>query len=87
MTLKNQPFQRTQDIQKYDTLTIRLNPDEWKELKACMKVLRQPKPGTAAKTLMRLAAFVLHRDNMGLVFQEIIENTRKNKRTGITEYD
>jgi hypothetical protein len=85
MTLIRQPFVRqTLGAEpKLDSFTIRLNSDERKQLEIDKRILGQPKDGTALKQLAAIGSNVLHGSFFGMALQIIIENKRKNQRTGV----
>ncbi len=90
MELEQKPFTRynlDEDRGSKDVFTIRLTPDDRKMLDACKPVLNQSKDGTALKQLARIGAKVLHDNKMKDILEIIYANKRKNKRSGIIEYD
>lgn len=68
-------------------LTIRLNKDELRQLQEDMRILEQPKEGTAIKLLMGLGSNLIHDGLMGNVLAVVFKNKRKNRRLGIVEYE
>lgn len=72
---------------KTEVITLRLNRYERKQLNAFKKVLQQSKDGTAVKQLMLIAGVVIQRDIIGKVLEIALNNKRKNKRTGIQDYE
>lgn len=87
MTIEHEPFipYKLDNEDKGDVFTIRLNKEEREWLEQDKKILRQPKDSTALKQLAEIGHLVLHDSLTGKVIQAIIENKRKNERTGINE--
>ena len=72
---------------KQDVITLKLNPEERKQLELNKVALQQEKDGTAIKQLMNIATKVIHETPEGLYFKTVLENMRKNKRLGIVEVE
>lgn len=89
MGLENPPFTRMTlgDQPKVDSFTVRLNEDERAMLERAKKVLEQPKDSTAMKQLAVLGAIVLHDGLTGKILETVFINKRRNKRTGIIDYE
>jgi hypothetical protein len=87
--LIREPFTRMklEEEQQEDIFTIRLNKEEREILNKAKLFLRQPKDGTAIKQLARLGSLVLHEEKMALILDVILNNNRRNQRTGINEID
>lgn len=66
---------------------LKLNLEEQEELKELKKRLLQPKDSTAIKQLMSIGAKVLLDEKITHINELILNNFRKNKRTGIIEFD
>lgn len=83
----NTPFRRQTlgDEPKLDTFTVRLNAEERIELNWAKKMLHQTKDSTALKQLAWLGTIVLHDNLMGGIARQIMENIRRNQRTGVGE--
>ena len=72
---------------KQDVITLKLNPEERRQLEINKGALQQEKDGTAIKQLMNIATKVLHESPEGAYFKIALENMRKNKRLGIVEVE
>lgn len=70
-----------------DTFNVRLNEEERKQLEEDKKVLEQKKDSTAFKQLASIGSIVLHSKKVAKIMEVIIGNKRRNKRTGIVEYE
>jgi hypothetical protein len=70
-----------------DIFTIRLNREERETLDKCKKILEQPKDSTAFKQLASIGSNVLHDNLIGNTMAIIFLNKKKNKRTGILEFE
>jgi hypothetical protein len=83
----NYPFTRQQlgEEPKLDTFTVRLNAEERLELNEAKKILRQTKDSTAMKQLAKIGMYVLHDNLMGGISRLIMDNVRRNERTGVLE--
>lgn len=68
-------------------IPVRLNDEERALLDKCKNLLEQPKDSTALKSLAWIGAKVLHEEKTLYILTTIFENKRKNKRTGLTEFD
>ena len=77
--------ERSQD--KGKIFTIRLNDEDYKQLIDDMRVLKQPKEGTAIKQLWQVGRNVLHDSQTGLILRSIIANDTRNKRIGIMDIE
>jgi hypothetical protein len=65
-------------------ITLRLNEEEDKQLVEVMEFLQQPKDSTAYKQMFKIGfIFVLHDEKTKTIISSILENRRKNWRTGI----
>jgi hypothetical protein len=74
--------------QKSVVMTVRLNKEEMKLLKAVKKAIEQPKDSTAVKTLFYIGAFdVLHDKKTNYIISTLFKNKRNNERTGIQEFE
>lgn len=64
--------------------TIRLNEEEEKQLEEVMAFLQQPKDSTAYKQMFKIGYVnVIHDEKIKLILSSILDNRRKNWRTGI----
>lgn len=70
-----------------DVLKVRLNDEERAILKKCQEILEQPKQSTALKQLALIGANVVQDEKTGKILEMIFDNKRKNKRTGVIEYE
>lgn len=68
-------------------IPVRLNEEERAILDKCKNILEQPKDSTALKSLAWIGAKVLHEEKIGYILETIFANKRKNKRTGLNEFD
>ena len=74
--------ERTKD--KGRVFTIRLNEEESKQLEEVMDFLQQPKDSTAYKQIFKIGYInVLHDEKIKTIIGSILDNRRKNWRTGI----
>ena len=85
--IKQKPFTKYRLKESDDVFTIRLNEEERKALEGYKKELNQPKDSTAYKQMALLGSNVLHHDFFMLGKNIVTENKRKNKRTGIIDYE
>lgn len=73
--------------QKTTKIQLHQNKEELEQLEKDKYVLNQPKDSTAIKQLAELGSKLLHGEPIGKVYMRmaemIIENKRKNKRTGL----
>jgi tRNA nucleotidyltransferase/poly(A) polymerase len=78
---------RTEEERSRDkgrVITVRLNEEEEKQLKEMMDFLQQPKDSTAYKKMFQIGYLtVIHDEKMKLIVSSILDNRRKNWRTGI----
>ena len=70
-----------------DTFTMRLNPEERKQLEEDKEILKQKKDGTAIKQLASLGSKVLHDPKIAEIVAIVQGNKRRNKRLGIADFD
>lgn len=82
-----QPFIKQNLEESQDIITVRLNPEERDLLNKCKKILEQPKDSTAIKQMMMLSSYVIHDNLTSNILGVVFANKRRNKRTGIIEYD
>lgn len=79
-----QKLETEKDSGKGRVFTIRLNDDESKQLEEVMNFLQQPKDSTAYKQMFKIGyTFVLHDQKIKLILDQVLNNRRKNWRTGI----
>lgn len=75
--------ERAQD--KGRVFTIRLNEEESKQLDEVMAFLQQPKDSTAYKQMFQIGYInVIHDQKIKVILSSILDNRRKNARTGVT---
>lgn len=91
MTLiKDAPFQpqRTEEERSQDkgrVFTIRLNEEEARQLEEVMAFFQQPKDSTAYKQMFKIGYInVIHDEKIKQILATVLENRRKNWRTGVT---
>ncbi len=70
-----------------DTFTIRLNPEERKQLNEDKELLQQSKDSTALKQLARIGSIVLHSQKIAAILEVVTGNKRRNKRLGVVDFD
>jgi len=87
MGLQQEPFRRYNETKKIDSFTVRLNKEERQRLDLCKYILEQSKDSTTLKQLAWIGAKVLHDPKIDVLLQTIFKNKRKNKRTGIVEFE
>jgi hypothetical protein len=79
-----QRLEEERDKDKGRVFTIRLNEEEAKQLEEVMAFLQQPKDSTAYKQMFRLGYInVIHDEKIKAILTAVLENRRKNWRTGI----
>ena len=84
MVLEKEPFRNYNlEGREKDVFSVRLNKEERALLELDKKLLRQPKDSTAAKTLMQIGHLVIHEEKIRQIVNTIIENKRRNYRSGI----
>lgn len=85
--IEKKPFTKYKlDEENKDVFTIRLVEEDKKWFEDAKRLIQQPKNSTALKQLAKLGyEFVLHDQKVKDLLSTVIENTRKNKRVGITE--
>ena len=73
---------------KTDIITLRLNNEERRELELAKRFIKQPKDSTAIKQLVKVAvAVVLHDRKTKEMLNIIMNNARKNYRTGVEDLE
>ena len=87
--IEKEPFRKYNEDSddKFKVFSVKLNPEEQEQLKKDQDILQQVKPSTALKQLARIGSKVIHDRLYGGIVDEIIGNRRKNKRTGVVEFD
>ena len=72
---------------KQDIVNIRLNDEQRLLLENAKKVLEQKKDSTALKQLATIGANVVLDKKMSSILEMVFINKRRNKRTGIHDFD
>lgn len=81
-------FKRKNEKKTRDSITVPLDSlFSREELEACKPILNQTRDTTALKQLARIGAFVIHDKKMKVILDIVIHNKRKNKRSGIIDYE
>lgn len=75
-----------EEERKREIIPLSINPKEREQLEKDKKLLQQRKDGTAIKQLWSIGSKVLHSDSTGEILKIIIDNKRKNQRTGDDVY-
>jgi len=84
--IEQKPFRKYSDEDKKETFTMRITEDDKSWFPEAKKIIRQPKNSTAMKQLAKIGyAFVLHDEKIRQTVVTIVENIRKNNRTGVTD--
>jgi len=74
------------DRDKVFTMRITKDNEEW--FIPAMKFIEQPKISTAMKQLAEIgASIVIHDKKTNAILDIILNNQRRNKRTGVSEWD
>lgn len=76
-----------QDLDKRDIVNVRLNSEERLKLEQAKKIIRQPKDSTALKQLALIGYNVIHEQKTKDLLDIIFNNSRRNVRTGLTEFE
>ena len=90
MGIEQEPFVKynlDEDDKSTDVFTVRLNKEDREMLNKAKLLIKQQKDSTALKQLARLGSIVLHEQKTSLILDTILNNERRNKRTGINEID
>lgn len=69
------------------TYSVRLNDEEVEWVARDGRLLNQRKIGTTLKFLARIGHRVLHDPLTGGILREVTANLRRNKKTGLVEYE
>ena len=70
-----------------DTFTLRLNPEERKQLEEDKRIIQQAKDSTAIKQLWKIASVVIQDKKMRQIISIVQGNKRRNERTGIVDFE
>jgi len=89
MPIENKPFVKynLDDEIKVDSFTMRFNKEERTRFEADKLILKQKKDSTAMKQLASLGSIVIHDPKMKRNLEIILGNSRRNKRSGIADFD
>lgn len=93
MNIEKKPFVNyTLDEEREDKddirITIRLNKEEQELLNQVRSIWQQQKDGTLIKHLMMIGYYdVIHNDKMKYFTNTVSGNVRRNKRTGLVNFD
>ena len=92
MVIKKEPFipyrldeEKVKD--KRETFTISVNREELLNLAQDQNLLQQSKRSTAYKQVYEIGRIVLHGESTGKVLRLILSNSRRNKKTGVADFD
>ena len=90
--LQKKPFRSyTLDADRKDkgfvVITLKLNSEEQAQLIQDKKLLEQVKSGTAIKQLWKIGSKVVFQEKTREIIETIKGNLRKNKRSGIADFD
>ena len=87
--IEKKKFRDYDSKDKADIVPLRFNSQERRGLDDAKHLIKQPKDSTAIKQLMNIAiSYVLHDKKTRDILDIVINNARKNARTGVidTEY-
>ena len=87
MTLEKELFVRYSEKKTFDSFTVRLNKEDREMLDSSKKIIEQTKDSTALKKLAWIGANVIHRKEIAYILGVIFANKRKNRRSGIADFD
>jgi len=88
MTLEQEPFRKYNiGNNKVDSVSVRLNTEERKQLEDDKRLMHQTKDSTAIKILMKLGTKVLHEEKTRYILGIAFKNKRNNERQGINDFD
>lgn len=87
MVLEKQKF-TDYGKEKADVFPVRLNVEERKELDQVKMFIKQPKDSTAVKQLVKIGiAVVIHDKKTKALLEIILNNARRNNRTGVADLE
>lgn len=75
------------DLEFRDIINVRMNKEDRAKLELAKKTMRQPKDSSALKQLAWIGYNVIHEEKTKEILDIIFENSRRNKRTGLTEFE
>ena len=87
MPIEQEPFKPYHEEKKTESFTVKLNAEERAELNAWKNMIHQPKDSTCMKQLARIGAKVIQRPETAEFLGVIFNNDRKNRRTGLNEWE
>ena len=87
MSLKTEPFVRYHEKKKRDSFTVNVNKEQRAMLEWAKKKLQQTKDSTAMKQLATIGAKTLQSNLIGPTVDIVLDNKRKNLRTGIADFE
>ena len=70
-----------------DAFTVKLNVEERMQLEVDKKIIEQTKDSTAIKQLAAIGSKVIHDQKIAEFLAIVQGNKRKNKRSGIADFD
>lgn len=85
--IQEEKFKRKDEKKKQEIMSLGLNKRERKLLDRVKNKLQQEKDGTALKQCLAITANIIYSDKMGAILDIVLNNRRKNKRLGITEFE
>ena len=87
MVLEQAPFRRYHEKKQVDCFSVRLNVEERDRLDKCKLIIEQTKDSTTLKSLAWIGAKVIQDPSTEYILQVLFKNKRKNKRSGIVDFD
>lgn len=88
MVIEKKPFRKYDtDNKKKDIVSVKLNAAERKQLEKDKSIIKQTKDSTAIKQLAAIGSKVIHDKKTREVLDIILNNSRKNERLGIVEFE
>ena len=79
---QRQKFDEEKILEKFETISLKLNKEERDWLNSAKLTLQQPKDSTALKTLAKIGEIVIHDEKNKLLISIILKNLARNERTG-----
>lgn len=84
--LEKKPFVRYNIDSDNDTFTVRITENDKEWFVEAKKLIKQPKNSTALKQLAEIGfRHVLHDEKIKQILDTVLNNSRRNQRTGVTE--
>ena len=84
---ENYTLEEEKQYEKFETISMKLNKEERRQLEIDKQALQQDKDSTAIKQMWQIARFVLHDSEMGKISRVLYNNVRRNVRLGINEVE